>query len=211
MPGRWQTNKMELNEKPIREKYKEFYGKNIEQMELLIKDKRIPLTMKQIIERRLNSTQDDWKDNYFDTCDAAIQFNGKIKIIKDCKILKRMTKNTKLVNGKIKVTESQYKKLKAKEFDLSKLKLDKDLTKEEALSHPIWKYLLGNYLENYVELVFCQYDRTMGLWVSGENLLLSAWCVSVLNDRAGSDARSDLDDVRGRFASVASEMLKEYG
>lgn len=131
---------MELNEKPIREKYKEFCGVGNEQMELLIKDKRVPLTIRQICERRIKSNQNDWRNNPFDSCDACIYGkNGKFKIVKNCKIIKSINSKTNLVKGAIKITEKEYNKIKSKEFD-------EETTKEE-----IWKELLEDLFENYVE------------------------------------------------------------
>lgn len=197
---------MNLNEKPIREKYKEFYGKNPEQMELLIKDKRIPLTFKQIVERRLNSTE-DWRTNYFDTCDALVQFNGKIKIIKNCEILKEMNSKTKLTDGGIKITKEQYKKLKGKEFEISKLNFNNSLTKEEVKNHPIWKELLGKYLGTYIELVFPNNtNKMMAIWINEEELILRAWCASRLEDWAFAGGGNDLGVVSGRLVGLATEL-----
>lgn len=198
---------MQLNEITVRQKYKEFYGKNTEKMELLIKDNRIPLNMKDIIERRLNSEQEDWKNNYFDTCDALVQFNGKIKIIRNCKILKQISSRTSLENGRIKITESQYKKLKGKEFKISELKLNNYLTKEEAKSHPIWKYLLENYLNKYVDLVFNKRSgENMALWINQEELILRAWYVCRLEYRSYANGRYNLDIDYGRLVGVATEL-----
>jgi hypothetical protein len=198
---------MNLNEKPLREKYKEFYGKNTEQMELLIKDNRIPLTMQQIIERRLNSKQDDWKTNYFDTCDGLVQFKGKIKIIKNCKLLKEMTSKTELTNGGIKITEKDYKKLKGKEFDISKIKFNNYLTKEEVKKHPIWKGLLGEYLSTYIELVFPNnIDKLMEVWIDNKELILRAWCVGGLGYGSGASGWDDLGYDGGRLVGIATEL-----
>ena len=198
---------MEINEKPLREKYKEFYGENVEQMELLIKDKRVPLTMKDIVERRLNSNQEDWKNNYFDTCDAIVQLKGKIKIIKNCKILKDMNKNTELEYGAIKITEKIYKKLKGKEFDTAKLKLNENLSKEEVKKHPIWKYLIGNLLDEYVNLAFKDFNNAMYIYIFNEELNLRAWCVSRLEYRSFANGRSDLVSGYGRLLGIAPEAL----
>ncbi|KKL23100.1 hypothetical protein LCGC14_2428760, partial [marine sediment metagenome] len=165
----------------------------------------VPLTMKDIVERRLNSNQEDWKNNYFDTCDAIVQLKGKIKIIKNCKILKDMNKNTELEGGAIKVTEQTYRKLKGKEFDTAKLKLNEDLSKEEVKKHPIWKYLIGNLLNKYIDLVFKDFNNAMYIWVDTEELNLRAWYVDRLDNRAWSDARASLGSGRGRFAGVAPE------
>ena len=51
--------------------YKEFYGRNTEQMPLLIAEGRIPLSVAGVMEQRLRSEKPDWKNNYFDTGDAV--------------------------------------------------------------------------------------------------------------------------------------------
>lgn len=180
---------MNLNE-PVREKYKEFYGRNIEQMELLIKYKRIPLTMRQIIERRLNSNNNDWKNNYFDTCDAiAYGKDGKFKIVLNSKILKKMTKDTQLKDGAIKITKEEYKKIKSKEFT-------KD-SKEE-----VWRFLLGNLYEPYIKMI----GFIPTFYVNNNNFCLRAWCVGGLADRSDAGGGSDLGSGSGRFVGLASEM-----
>lgn len=198
---------IQLNNKPVRERYKVFEGSLISQMPKLIKDKRIPMTMKQIIERRLNSNQEDWKDNWFDTCDAVVQFSGKIKIVKSCELIRSINEKTKLGSGAIEITKQQYKRLKGKEFDKSLV--DKSLTKEEALNHPIWKYLLGTHLKKYVELVFRDNETAMKIWLRDEELLLRAWFVYGTGNGSSAGGGNHLDYVGGRLVGVASEMLKE--
>ena len=199
---------MQLNDiKPKREKYQEFYGRNIEQMELLIKDKRKPMTVKQIIERRLNSKQNNWRENYFDTCDAIVRYKDNIKVILNCNLLKKITKKTELTNGGIKTTEKEYQKLKGKEFSISKLELNGWLTKEKALKHPIWRYLLGNLHKDYVELVFRNREKNnlMGVFINNEQLILRLWYVSRLDARSNAGGWSILGVDDGRLVGVAPE------
>src|SRR3990167_414574 len=186
---------MNLNEKPIREKYKEFYGNNLEQMELLIKDKRVPLTIKQIIERRLNSNQSDWKDNYFDSCDAIFYGDdGKFKIIRDSKVLKEMTNKTKLVNGAIPMTKKKYDKLDLPEFS------------QESTKEAVWKYLLDKLYDDYIKML----DYCPHIYFNK----MDKYCIRVVYvDRleygSGLYGWGDLDSAYGRLVGVASEMLKE--
>ncbi len=185
---------MKLNEKSIREKYKEFYGKNPEQMGLLIKDNRIPLTIKQIIERRLNSKQDHWKKNYFDTCDAIVYGEqGKFKIVKNCKLLKDMTEQTKLENGAIKISKQFYKELKRKEFS--------GYHDEE-----VWKELLEELYKPYIKML----DYTPNIYVSSsDEFCLRAWFVGRLEYRSNAFGRDDLDNWNGRLLGIASEMQED--
>lgn len=183
---------MNLNEKPTREKYKEFFGINTEQMELLRKDNRIPMTMKQIIERRLNSSQPDWNDNYFDTCDAIVYGkNGKFKIDTNNGFLKEMGKHTKLKNGGIKISKNYYNSLKGKEFD-------KNTPKEE-----IWKELIGEFYEPYIKILgYCPEFYIK----KSSNYLLRAWPAYRLSNGSGAGGGYCLYDNIGRFVGIASEM-----
>lgn len=184
---------MNLNEKPIREKYKDFYGSNTEKMELLIKDKRIPMTTKQIIERRLNSEQEDWRRNYFDTCDAVVYGkNGKFKIIKNCNKLKEMNSKTKLKKGAIKISKKFYDSIDCEEFS-------KETDKEV-----IWKYLIEELYNKYIKLI----DYCPIFYVTpNDNYTLRAWYVCGLEGRSSAEGWSDLGDDFGRLLGIASEML----
>lgn len=184
---------MNLNEKPIREKYKEFFGKNNEKMSELIEDGRIPMTVKQIIERRLNSELDDWKDNYFFTCDAIVYGkDGKFKIEKNSKKLLEMNKNTKLKNGAIPISQEYYESIDSPEFS-------------EDDGDEVWKYLLEDLYDDYVKfLSFCSL-----ICVNSESYVLRAWCVNRLEYGSYADGRGGLDLDGGRFVGIASEMLEE--
>ena len=184
---------MNLNETPIREKYKEFYGSYTLQMELLRKDNRIPMTMKDIIERRLNSKQKDWKSNYFNTCDAIIYGKeGKFKIVKNCDILKNVNSKTNLQSGRIKITEKEYAMIDSPEF-------------RENDEEQVWKYLIQELYDGYVQMS----GFLSAIYVSGhDEFLIRAWCVYWLDDNGRSDANGDgnLDDDDGRLVGLASEM-----
>lgn len=185
---------MNLNENPIREKYKEFYGRTIEQTELLIKDKRIPLTLKQIIERRLNSKQEDWRNHYFDTCDAVIVFKDRFKIIRNCNILKEITSKTKLINCGVELTEKEYNSLKGKEF--------KNNTSKEV----VLRYLLGNLYKKYIKFLgFCP-----NYYLTSYQLNLRAFYVYGLENRSYVNGGVDLGGgAGGRLVGLASEMLSK--
>lgn len=199
-----------LNERQTREKYKAFEGRYTEQMPVLIKENRITLSMKQIIERRINSKQNDWRNNWFDTCDAiAYGKNGKFKIIKNCEMLKQINPKTKLKNGAIPTTEKEYNKLKGKEFDCSEISLNRLLTKTEALTHHVWKYLLEEHLKEYIELAFKHDNLMMGVWTNKEEFCVRAFCVGRLDDGSGLSGRHALDGDFGRLVGIASEMQEK--
>ncbi|MEK6856187.1 MAG: hypothetical protein AABX66_03460 [Nanoarchaeota archaeon] len=89
---------LELNDAVL--PYKEFYGRNVDQMPALVADKRVPLSVAGLMERRLNSGKAVWKNNYFDCGDAiAYHPDGGVKIVLDAKPLREMTASSKLKNG----------------------------------------------------------------------------------------------------------------
>jgi len=199
---------MELNEKPKREKYKVFEGVITEQMPKLIADKRIPMTFEEIADRIINSKQDNWRNNWFDTCDAIVCSGNKIKIIKRCPALLKLNEKTKLIDGGIRLQLKAYNNFKDKEFDKNKVKLNEELTKKEALKHPIWKYLLGKYHKKYVELVFKENETAMGMWVLSENLILCSWFAYGFCLGAWAFGYCRLGYARGRLVGVAKEKKR---
>jgi len=79
---------LKLNATP--EAYKEFYGRNVEQMPKLIAEGRVPMNASQLMQRRLDyrngpaEVKTAWMDNYFDTGDAVVYHpNGDVKIVLD--------------------------------------------------------------------------------------------------------------------------------
>ena len=73
---------MALNLNDTREPYQDFRTSEtpryIKQMPLLVADGRNPITVAQVMERRLHSKRPDWKDNYFNT--GTRQSSQQIKI-----------------------------------------------------------------------------------------------------------------------------------
>jgi len=170
--------------------YKEFYGKNIEQMPKLISEGLKPMTIKDIIKQRLDGVE-YFKNNWFDSCDMVVCFNDKFKIVKDCNILKSMNSNTKLKDRGIELSENQYKELKGKEFK-------KDCPKEE-----VWKYLIEDLYEDYIKMLgFCP-----DYYLSFYELSGRSFFVSWLGDsRSCVDGRLIVDFGSGRLVGVASEV-----
>ncbi len=170
--------------------YKEFYGTNLTQMPKLISEGLKPMTIKDIIKQRLNGVE-YFKDNWFDSCDMVVCFKDKFKIIKDCDILKSMNSNTKLKDGGIELSKTQYKKLKGKEFE-------KDCPKEE-----VWKYLIEDLYEDYIKLIgFCPNYYLASYDLSGRSFF-----VGRLGDgRSLVNGWIDVDFDLGRLVGVAPEV-----
>lgn len=194
-----------LNKAP--EIFKEFYGRYCEQMPKLRAEGREPLTMAQIAEQRLRQGG-DWLENYFDTCDSIVRKGDKIKVTLSCPYLIGINPKTKLKNYGVGLLPSQYEKLRGKTFEVGELILSRDLTKEEALEHPVWQYLLGAQLKPYVDLVFAEYEKAMGIWITDYELSLRAWFVNGLGGRSQA-AGDDLDGRGGRLVGVAQDARRK--
>ena len=69
---------MALKLNPEREACREFYGQNVMQMPLLIADGRVPMSVSQLMQKRLDvrnaeaDVKTAWMDNYFDTGDGVV-------------------------------------------------------------------------------------------------------------------------------------------
>ena len=170
--------------------YKKFYGKNIEQMPKLISEGLKPMTIKEIIRRRLNC-EEYFKSNWFDTCDMVVCFKDKFKIEKDCDLLRSINPNTELKNRGIKITEEQYKKLKGKEFQ-------KGVSKED-----VWKYLLENLYDDYMKLLgYCPEYYLTDYDLSGRSFYVDG----LEGDWSYVDGGDDVDGGVGRLVGYATEL-----
>ncbi len=89
----------DFNEPTLRKPYESFEGRNIDQMPLLIADGRVPASVADVMERRLNSKNPNWKSSYFDTGDMIVYHpDGKFKVVRDTQLLREISPQTKLVN-----------------------------------------------------------------------------------------------------------------
>lgn len=204
---------MNLNpSKEQRVPFKEFYGKNTEQMACLIADKRKPASIQDIITQRLKFPHSDWCTNYFDTGDAIMYYENEIKIVTGKNVLCDMNAETQLKNGAIELSVEQYLNIKGKVFDRKNLMLDTDLTKEEVLVHPMWNIVLKNKkeLKAYVELVFAYTKDTtnMGVYVATASKMPTARALYVygLEDRSRLLGWGNLGYDNGRLVGVCREL-----
>ena len=198
--------------------YKEFYGKNVEQMPKLLAEGRVPLSVAGIMEQRLRSGKQDWKDNYFDTGDAfAYHPNGNFKIVTDARLLRDITSASKLRNGALVLQDGVYESLQGQEFtrkDMEKL-VERELSAEEVKAHPIWNRLARDraMLTEYVDTMFAEmnkrfkYTENMGVYLSSAEKVPTARAAVVFGLEPGSRlcSRYDLVNGDGRFAGVAPE------
>ena len=114
---------LQLNEQV--QPYKPFEGKNTEQMPLLIEEGRVPISMKGLMERRLEVLNSDvskevrnaWWNNYFDTGDApAYDTKGNMKVVLDAPQLRELNPNSKLQNCALILPKGSYASLQGEEF-----------------------------------------------------------------------------------------------
>ena len=222
---------LKLNEvRPTREAYREFYGRNTEQMPKLISDGRVPMNVAQLMQKRLDVRNSDadikssYLDNYFDTGDAVIYHpDGRVKIVLDSQTLRDITPKSELRSGALVLTEDVYSNLQGEEFKRGKLgKVDEWLSREAVKSHPVWKVLARDQglLNDYADFIFAEgkqrfgYDTAMGVFPSsayGNVPELRAWYVDRLVSRSDAGGGDGLGNVSGRFVGVAPEALSTLG
>ena len=216
-----------LNEAP--QKFREFYGGNVEQMPKLIAEGRIPLSVAGLMQRRLDvrnassEVKSSWMDNYFDTGDAVVYHpDGRVTIVLDSQTLREMTPESPRDKGALILGEDVYNALKGEEFKKGKLgKVNESLSREDVKAHPVWKVLARDQglLNDYVDYIFSEgkqkfgYDTAMGIYPdsASDKPKLRAWCVDRLVSRSYANGRLDLDDNGGRFLGIAPEALIATG
>ncbi len=222
---------LELND--TIEPYKDFRDSEkgvvtyLAQMPLVIADNRVPLSVANLMERRLRAGKSSatWKDNYFDADGIAYTAGGdKFKIVLDSQDLRKVTPKSKLTNtGALILGDGLYEQLQGQEFTMRDLKslLERDLSADEAKAHPVWKALARDdaLLVEYTDKMFPEmkqkfkYNDAMGLYLaSGEKVpTLRAACVGRLGDGSQLVGRFSLAGGSRRVVGVAPEALNAPG
>lgn len=210
-------------EPPARQKYRVFRneGQSIityaQQMPLLIADKRVPITVAQVIEQRLNSQNPDWK-KYFSTGDMiASHPNGNIKLVRDAQILREITPKTSLDDGTIMLADGVYETLEGAEFRRSDLVFEEGLDAEDAKVHPVWQFIArdGALLEEYVMFLKRESQfrctKAMGLYLPSipKSPKARALYIDWLENGSTLNGRIDLLSLFGRLVGVAPEIEEE--
>ncbi|MEK6947301.1 MAG: hypothetical protein AABX32_06865 [Nanoarchaeota archaeon] len=215
---------LQLNEQVA--PYHEFYGRNTEQMPLLVRSGRVPMSVAGLMDRRLEvrdtkyspEVRAAWHDNYFDTGDGILYHpDGKIKIVPDAQVMRGISSQSKLSDGALVSPAGAYEAAQGAEFtkeDLRKIIKD-SLTREGAKANPVWQALARdqNRLNAYVDFVFDEaqrrfsYDRNMGIYVGSAQKEPTGRLVYVngLELRSNADGRSHLGINNGRLVGVAPE------
>lgn len=197
------------------------------QMPLVIADDRVPLSVANLMERRLHAGKSSaiWKDNYFDAGDGIAYTAGgdKFKIVLDSQDLRKVTPKSELKNGALILGDGIYEQLQGQEFTKKDLKslLERDLSADEVKAHPVWKALARDdaLLVEYTDRMFAEmkdrfkYDTAMGLYLaSGEKVpTLRASYVGWLEFRLQFCGKCDLVDNYRRVVGVAPEALSAPG
>ena len=218
--------------------FKEFYGRNTEQMPLLIGECRIPLSVVGLMNTRLEvlsrgvpeQVKLAWWDNYFDTGDGAVRHSdGRLKIVHDAQYLKLLTQGTKLVNGAVPFSDDFYRGLDGQEFtsaDVEKY-FNKSLSESEARTNPGWVALARgdkSLLSAVVDATFSQAKERLGYignmmgichnTVSSEGAAGCLWLVAGLHvsiKYGWADGVGLLDYGNGRLVGVAPEARASTG
>jgi hypothetical protein len=219
---------IKLNATP--EAYKEFYGRNVEQMPKLVAEGRVPMNASQLMQRRLDyrngpaEVKTAWMDNYFDTGDAVVYHpNGDVKIILDSQTLREMTPESQRNGGALVLGEDVYKALQGEVFKKGKLGKTGDwMSKADVKAHPVWKVLARDQalLNDYTDFIFAEgkerfgYDTAMGVYHGScgrDKPEMRAWCVRRLGSRSGAYGWDDLVLGSGRLVGIAPEALGAPG
>jgi len=210
------------NEYASFEKYKEFYGRNVGQMPKLIAEGRIPLSIADLMKRRLEFRDSDvnssWLDNYFDAGDSVVYHpKGNLKIVLDSKLLRQINSNSSLRNGALVLEDGVYEKLEGQEFTRKELEeyVEKPLTKKQVKENPLWRTLARgqNLLNEYADFIFTEakdkfdYTENMRVYLgsASDDSNLCAWYFSGLVDGSYVDGGCVLGADLGRFVGLAPE------
>ncbi len=215
---------MSLRLNPETEGFKEFYGRSTEQMQELIADGRVPLSVAGLMQRRLDVRNFDAKvkssymDSCFDTGDAVVYHpDGRLKIVLDSQYLREMTPQTQRNDGALVLTQEQYDAMDGEDFKKGELGKTEDwLSKADVKRHPVLKVLARDQalLNDYADLIFVDgkekfgYDKAMGVFIdstNGDTPEMRAWFVDELGLRSGVFGRYDLGNGGGRLVGVVPE------
>lgn len=196
---------------------KEFYGRNTEQMPLLLAEGRTPLTVAQLMERRLNvpvGVSFTYIDTYFDTGDAII-YNpkGRFKVDLDSQDLRGINPLSDITRRGDLVLPRSYDAIDAPEFNREELILGRQLTVDEAKAHPVWRTLARDQrlLDEYVVYIFKEakhrfgYNQNMGIYLADPEQVptVRAWYVGRLDDESNAHGNDQVGVDGSRLVGVA--------
>ena len=210
-------------------RYEVYSGSNVKQMPKLIADGRIPASVSQIMQRRLNLRNDEtgvkafYMDNYFDTDDAVVYHpDGQVKVVLGSQHLREINSDSNIRGGELILSTDIYDSLEGEEFKKGKLgKTESLLSLQDVKAHPVWKTLARDQalLDDYVDYIFAEgkqrfnYDTAMGVFPSsaqGNTPEMRSWFVDGLGYMSDADGRIVLDYHYGRLLGIAPEALNYH-
>jgi hypothetical protein len=215
---------LNLDDVPVEPIYKPFTGRYVDAMPALMAEKRIPMPVSALMKRRLQVLEsknedliENWWGHYYDSPDGIANFKQEYKIVKNAEPLLNITQESKLKNGALVLTETQYDNLKGETFsrkELEKAGINDWMQKSEVVKHPVWNAIAGSedLLKNYANVQFKKYDSTkaMGVYISDPQDTHTMRALVL----GGCDRGSYLDDYGSlgsdaRLAGVREKILEE--
>ena len=209
-----------------------YNGGIIDQMPKLIADGKVPMSVSQLMQKRLyvrnasNDIKSFWMDNYLDTGDAIVYRSDgkfswdKLKIDLDSQYLRAMTPQTRRNWGALILTPEQYNAIDGEEFGKSSLgKTESWLPREDIKVHPIWRALARDQelLNDYVDLVFTEgkdrfgYNVAMAAYIDlthGSLPEMRGWCVCGLGNWSDICCDEYINSNIGRLIGVRLDSRK---
>lgn len=221
---------LSLNLANEREKYREFYGRNTDQMPLLLASGRVPISSQQFMQRRLEvrsadfgkqykgtaheasvrAVRDDIWTNYVDTGDGVLYHpNGRIKVVTDAAFLRALTPKSRPSKGAVVLDDGIWSKLTdAPEFTREQVEKDRFATVWLALARDD-KALLAEYRKAVAAELKARHNyagENMGVWLADAQNVTTGrvWC---FHKGYYSNALGNylLGYVSSRFVGVAPE------
>lgn len=210
---------------------------------------RVPIWIAHVFDRRLHSPKPDWKNNYFDASDffgyagkktpdnmkIILTVDNKGKITENGRrVLESITSETELCNGALDATGlyEEVGGISLSRSEVEKYGIEKDLSKQEVLDHPVWRVILRHpdavpaqfaydkaFMQEVVNATFAdmktqfKYEEGMGVYLGSPEKVptFRAAIVSRLEFRSWLNGWCNLDFGRGRLVGLAPEALNAPG
>ena len=219
------------------EKYKEFPGRNIDQMPVLLASGRVPISVKKLMERRLEVRGVDFGSQYqgtaheasvetvlnaiwtnsVDTGDGVLYHpNRRIRVVTDADFLRKLTPQSKIQNGAVILDDDAWNNAKdAPTFTRDQVAKDRFGTVWLALARDD-KALLDEYRKAVTAELKTRHNYTgenMKVWLANAQKVTTGRLWYVDWSYGGSNANGDLnfDFNNGRFLGVAPEAQGVVG
>src|SRR3989344_6285000 len=139
--------------------YQTFQGRYVDAMPALTAEGRIPMSISELMKRRLQVLQSEnkklvsaWWGNYFDSPDGVAYKGDEVKVVLNAQMLLDITPGAELNDGALVLTEKQYDGLPGKTFSRKQLekyrrKIESEagsMIKNQALENPVWQAVAGS-------------------------------------------------------------------